>query len=222
MSDDNPLLATDFTPMDGSGAKRRLPISLGMLSLALLAGISVIIMTYLFIARAVIFQTEPPAADVDISGLSFNIGDNYLLLKGEYDITATTPGYYPLLDTITVGDAATQDIKLQLQPLPGNLAITSELQDIQVSVDKQQTGTVPGTLEGLSRGSHQLEFSKYRYFPLQQEIDIEGLGKTQSLNIALLPAWPLPPSRPACVSGWKALRRRTVLGQVFVRHVDAG
>jgi len=101
MSDDNPLLATDFTPMDGSGAKRRLPISLGMLSLALLAGISVIIMTYLFIARAVIFQTEPPAADIEISGLSFNIGDNYLLLKGEYDITATTPGYYPLLDTIT-------------------------------------------------------------------------------------------------------------------------
>ena len=189
MADDNPLLATDFTPMDGSGAKRRLPVSPGMLSLAILAGIGVIIMTYLFIARAVIFQTEPPAADVDISGLSFNIGDNYLLLKGEYDITASTPGYYPLLDTITVGDAATQDIKLQLQPLPGNLAVTSELQDIEVSVDKQQTGTVPGTLEGLSRGSHQLEFSKYRYFSLQQEIDIEGLGKTQSLNIALLPAW---------------------------------
>ena len=101
MSDDNPLLATDFTPMDGSGAKRRLPISLGMLSLALLAGISVIIMTYLFIARAVIFQTEPPAADIEISGLSFNIGDNYLLLKGLTQVHILADGFCSFMQTIT-------------------------------------------------------------------------------------------------------------------------
>ncbi len=189
MPDNNPLLATDFTPMDGNGAKRGLPLSPGMLTLAVLAGVGIIIMAYLFMARAVIFQTEPSTADIEISGLSFNIGDNYLLLRGDYDITANATGYYPLLESISVGDDATQELKLELQPLPGNLSVTSELENIKVSVDSKSAGTVPGTIEGISRGSHQLEFNKYRYFPLLQEIDIDGLGKTQSLNISLLPAW---------------------------------
>jgi formylglycine-generating enzyme required for sulfatase activity len=189
MPDNNPLLATDFTPLDGNDAKRGLPLSPGMLTLAVLAGVGIIIMAYLFMARAVIFQTEPSTAEIEISGLSFNIGDNYLLLRGDYDITANATGYYPLLESISVGDDATQELKLELQPLPGNLSVTSELENIKVSVDSQSAGTVPGTIEGISRGSHQLEFNKYRYFPLLQEIDIDGLGKTQSLNISLLPAW---------------------------------
>jgi formylglycine-generating enzyme required for sulfatase activity len=189
MPDNNPLLATDFTPLDGNGAKRGLPLSPGMLTLAVLAGVGIIIMAYLFMARAVIFQTEPSTAEIEISGLSFNIGDNYLLLRGDYDITANATGYYPLLESISVGDDATQELKLELQPLPGNLSVTSELENIKVSVDSHSAGTVPGTIEGISRGSHQLEFNKYRYFPLLQEIDIDGLGKTQSLNISLLPAW---------------------------------
>lgn len=189
MPDNNPLLATDFTPLDGNDAKRGLPLSPGMLTLAVLAGVGIIIMAYLFMARAVIFQTEPNTAEIEISGLSFNIGDNYLLLRGDYDITANATGYYPLLESISVGDDATQELKLELQPLPGNLSVTSELENIKVSVDSQSAGTVPGTIEGISRGSHQLEFNKYRYFSLLQEIDIDGLGKTQSLNISLLPAW---------------------------------
>ena len=189
MPDNNPLLATDFTPLDGNDAKRGLPLSPGLLTLAVLAGVGIIIMAYLFMARAVIFQTEPSTADIEISGLSFNIGDNYLLLRGDYDITANATGYYPLLESISVGDDATQELKLELQPLPGNLSVTSELENIKVSVDSQSAGTVPGTIEGISRGSHQLEFNKYRYFSLLQEIDIDGLGKTQSLNISLLPAW---------------------------------
>ncbi|MDG1814354.1 MAG: PEGA domain-containing protein [Porticoccaceae bacterium] len=189
MPDNNPLLATDFTPLDGNDAKRGLPLSPGMLTLAVLAGVGIIIMAYLFMARAVIFQTEPNTAEIEISGLSFNIGDNYLLLRGDYDITANATGYYPLLESISVGDDATQELKLELQPLPGNLSVTSELENIKVSVDSQSAGTVPGTIEGISRGSHQLEFNKYRYFSLLQEIDIDGLGKTQSLNVSLLPAW---------------------------------
>ncbi|MDB9843559.1 PEGA domain-containing protein [Porticoccaceae bacterium] len=186
----NPRLsATDFTPIDTAGIKRRLPVSPGMLALAVLATSGLVIMLYLFVARAVIFQTDPENADIDISGLSFNIGDNYLLLSGDYGIQASAEGYYPLNQTITVSKEPTQDLKLQLQPLPGNLSVSSDIASIAVSIDGEPATEVPGTINGISRGAHQIEFTKYRYFPLQQEIDITGLGTTQSINISLLPAW---------------------------------
>ncbi len=147
MPDDQkqPILAAEFKPLTGAGSKRSLPISSGMLSLIVLAGVGIIIMMYLFVARAVVFQTVPPETQISVSGLSFNIGDNYLLLSGDYDITATADGYYPLIESITVDDAASQDVGVQLLPLPGNLAVISDLEDIQVTIDDQPAGTVPGT-----------------------------------------------------------------------------
>ena len=184
-----PLAATDFQPIDAAGTKRRLPLSPGLLALALLAASALVIMLYLFVARAVIFQTVPEDAEIDISGLSFNIGDNYLLLSGDYSLQASAQGYYDLQQTISVTEEAIQDLKLELQPLPGNLVVSSEISGIAVAIDGEPRGEAPGTIEGISRGLHQIEFSKYRYFPLQQEIDIAGLGTTQSMHIALLPAW---------------------------------
>ena len=191
MPDDQkqPILAAEFKPLTGAGSKRSLPISSGMLSLIVLAGVGIIIMMYLFVARAVVFQTVPPETQISVSGLSFNIGDNYLLLSGDYDITATADGYYPLIESITVDDAASQDVGVQLLPLPGNLAVISDLEDIQVTIDDQPAGTVPGTINAISPGVRKMVFSKYRYFPLQQEIAIEGRDRTQSVDISLRPAW---------------------------------
>ena len=191
MPDDQkqPILAAEFKPLTGAGSKRSLPISSGMLSLIVLAGFGIIIMAYLFVARAVVFQTVPPETQISVSGLSFNIGDNYLLLSGDYDITATADGYYPLIESITVGDAASQDVGVQLLPLPGNLAVISDLEDIQVTIDDQPVGTVPGIIKAISPGIRKMVFSKYRYFPLQQEVAIEGRDRTQSVDISLRPAW---------------------------------
>ena len=191
MPDDQkqPILAAEFKPLTGAGSKRSLPISSGMLSLIVLAGVGIIIMMYLFVARAVVFQTVPPETQISVSGLSFNIGDNYLLLSGDYDITATADGYYPLIESITVDDAASQDVGVQLLPLPGNLAVISDLEDIQVTIDDQPAGTVPGTIKAISPGVRKMVFSKYRYFPLQQEVAIEGRDRTQSVDISLRPAW---------------------------------
>ena len=187
--DAQPLTATDFTPLKSKAKKRGTRPSAALLFTTAFTVVALVILIFLFAARAIILRLEPATAVVDISGLSFHIGDNYLLLRGEHQLSAEAPGYFPLNKTIEVGDQATQEIDVELQPLPGNLLINASLSDIEVFIDDQLAGTVPGTLEGISRGAHKLEFKKYRYFPLQQEVQIEGLGKTQAIDISLQPAW---------------------------------
>ena len=184
-----PLLATDFKPLDAKPVARRRGPSPVILLTAAFVIVAIAVMAFLFAARAIIFRLEPTNATISLDGLAFHIGDNYLLLKGEHQLSASAPGYYPLSKTIEVSGEATQEIAIALQPLPGNLLVSSSLEDIKVLIDDQEAGTVPGTLEEISRGAHKLEFIKYRYFNLQQEVDIEGLGKTQAIDISLQPAW---------------------------------
>lgn len=184
-----PLTATDFTPLQSKAQKRSTRPSGALLFTTAFTLVAVLILVFLFAARALILRLDPATAVVDISGLTFHIGDNYLLLRGEHQLSAEAPGYYPLSKIIEVSDQATQQIDISLQPLPGNLLINASLSDIEVYIDDQLAGTVPGTLEQISRGAHKLDFRKYRYFPLQQEVQIEGLGKTQAIEITLQPAW---------------------------------
>jgi formylglycine-generating enzyme required for sulfatase activity len=184
-----PLTATDFTPLQNKAQKRSTRPSGALLFTAAFTLVAVLILVFLFAARALILRLDPATAEVNISGLTFHIGDNYLLLRGEYQLSAKAPGYYPLRKTIQVSDQATQQIDINLLPLPGNLLVNASLSNIEVFIDDQLAGTVPGTLEEISRGAHKLEFRKYRYFPLQEEVQIEGLGKTQAIDITLQPAW---------------------------------
>tara|TARA_B110000902_G_scaffold23940_1_gene26487 strand:+ start:24044 stop:26116 length:2073 start_codon:yes stop_codon:yes gene_type:complete len=184
-----PLSATDFTPLEKKPVTGRRGPSPAMLFTTLFTVVAIAILVFLFAARAIILRLEPANAEVDLGGLAFHIGDNYLLLKGEHPLTAKAPGYYPLRKTIAVSGEATQEIDVSLQPLPGNLLVRSTLDDIQLLIDDQDAGSVPGTISEISRGAHKLEFAKYRYFTLQQEVEIEGLGKTQAIDISLQPAW---------------------------------
>ena len=94
------LIAGTYTPFmlvslrDGNGF-----LILGIIWVLALAGILVLV--YLFTARAVIFRLDPAVAEIDVSGIAFNIGDNFLLLPGEHRVTGTAEGYYPLDQAIT-------------------------------------------------------------------------------------------------------------------------
>ncbi len=183
------LSATDFTPLEQKPVTGRRGPSPAIIFTTAFTVVAIAIMVFLFAARAIILRLDPAIAEVDLGGLAFHIGDNYLLLQGEHQLSAEAPGYYPLRKTIQVSGEATQEIDVVLQPLPGNLLVRSTLDDIQLSIDDQDPVTVPGTISEMSRGAHKLEFAKYRYFTLQQEVEIEGLSKTQAIDISLQPAW---------------------------------
>lgn len=192
MADDSrnqPLAATEFTPLDPVRAGRRLalpPLYLGLGALVLMAAA---LLLYLFAARAVIFRLDPPHAAIDASGLAFHIGDNFLLLPGERRVRVTAEGYVPLEKDITVSAERTQEFALALEPLPGRLDVRSELDGIEVLVDGRPAGTAPGVIEDVARGSRVVTFRKHRYFPLERAVEVEGLGTTQQLEVELHPAW---------------------------------
>ncbi len=181
--------ATDFKPLDGDHSGRKFTLQLRYVVPSVIAGIALLILVYLFMARAIIFVPDPADARLKVSGFSFNISDNFLLLPGDRQVSAQAPGYHPFSQTITVTDESTQEIKLVLEPLPGHLNILSELNDIEVMIDDERTGLAPALIRDINRGTHIIEFSKHRYFPLKQEIEIEGLDITQDLTISLEPAW---------------------------------
>ena len=184
-----PLSATEFKPLDAAGARRRFRLSPLYLGLGTVLTFAVLVFVYLLAARAVIFNLDPADATLTVGGLSFHIGDNYLLLPGAHEVSAQAEGYHPLTTVVEVGGDRTQETDLVLEPLPGKLQVSSGLDDIEVFIDDEAAGMAPGLIEDIPRGSHIVEFRRYRYFPLRQEIEIEGLGRTQTVEVELEPAW---------------------------------
>lgn len=184
-----PLSAIEFKPLDGGPVQREIGISPVYLGLGVVLTLAALSFAFLLAARAVIFHLDPGDASVTVSGLSFRIGDNYLLLPGIHAVNAAADGYHALSTTIEVTGERTQEVELVLEPLPGRLDVRSALDDIEVFIDGVAAGSAPGVVENIPRGPHIFEFRKYRYFPLQQEIEIEGLGRSQSVEVELEPAW---------------------------------
>jgi formylglycine-generating enzyme required for sulfatase activity len=184
-----PLSAIEFKPLDGGPVQRELGISPVYLGLGVVLTLAALSFAFLLAARAVIFHLDPGDASVAVSGLSFRIGDNYLLLPGMHPVSAEADGYHALSTTIEVTGERTQEVELVLEPLPGRLDVRSALDDIEVFIDGDAAGSAPGLVEDIPRGPHIFEFRKYRYFSLQQEIEIEGLGRSQSVEVDLEPAW---------------------------------
>ena len=189
-SDDQILEPVAYKPFEGKTKKLGDSIPIGAWLAGLCLVIAIAILLYLTMARSLIVNSSAPGADISISGLSFNIGSNFLLLPGDHDMEISAQGYHSLDQQITVTDASTQEIDVVLEPLPGDLIVQSRTPDMTVSVDGEPLNLfLPGIIKGIKRGQHTLTFSSPMYFDKTVELEIEGLGKQQSLEVSLEPAW---------------------------------
>src|SRR5690606_27188053 len=116
-------------------------------------------------------------------------GTRWLLRPGTYQLRASASGYRELHQPLEVTDARDQRLRLALEPLPGHLAITTTPSGATITFNGTEAGTTPLTLHELPAGRHRLEVSLPRHQPLSQDIDIEGLDRTQDLALELMPAW---------------------------------
>ncbi len=189
-TDDHAVEAIDFVPVAPTGVRqgRRLPLLAVILTLVV--AVSGLILWFLITARTLVIQTQPAHADIEIEGgFAIALGNTLLLLPGSYQLRASAEGHESLNQALIIADQAHQTLALTLVKLPGVLAVRSTPSGASIALDGEQRGVSPLTLAGLEAGTYQLAVSAPRYLPLEQTVEVAGLGQTTHVDISLQGAW---------------------------------
>jgi len=185
------IQATEFTPTSALDRSHGLQFNPFYLAIGALLLLALTIAWFLVAARSLIITPTPANAAIEISGgFSFRIGDNYLLLPGEYLLRATHPEYKTLEQTLAINDDNVQTVAPELQPLPGKLWVTTEPEsDAEIYLDEQLLGSSGQWLEAIEAGPHQYLVTSERFQDARGEVDIIGRKQEQKLSVTLQPAW---------------------------------
>ena len=171
----------------GGGSRRPGPLT-GLLVLAALV-IAAATGLFLFL-RGVNLEITPPPDTLDVEGgFGLALGAGRLLLPGEYVVVASREGYETLRAPFTVGEAEQQTFRFELQRLPGKLSLVSDPPGAEVFIDDSARGRTPLTGLELAPGAHRLLLRAPRYRAHEAELQIEGGGVVQTLNVKLEPGW---------------------------------
>lgn len=193
MGDDHarqPITPAAFTPL--ADHEEQTGKSLSPLQILLGAALITVLLVlwFLFSARSVLIATSPPGASFNLDGgLQLRIGGRVLVRPGDLDIELSTPGYYPLQSTITVGEESSQSFEFTLQKLPGRVTLTSQPEGAQVIIDGEVVGVTPLNDAEVAAGERQLTLAADRYKPRQETLIVAGMEQPQSLELVLDPAW---------------------------------
>lgn len=184
------IAPSGFTPLEEATAATPGPRKTGRWILLASLALFVLVMLFLFSARSLQVKVAAEApVHIAVSGIAFPFGKRYLLLPGEYEVSATAEGYQPLQATITVDDSENQTVKLQLQALPGLVSVDSTPSGASVSVDGESVGKTPLVDLPLPEGEHQIQLEEARHLPLAQTLQVTGRNVRQKLQLQLAPAW---------------------------------
>ena len=164
---------------------------------------------YLFTSKAVEINTMPADAKVSVSGGFFphlKISGRFLLRPGEYRADYSRSGYFPDSLDIEINDESSQVIDIKLKKLPGIITFTTRpdvdfelylegkrstpsiCEDVEISLEEcRQNWLALGTI--LAAGTRDVELRFEKYFPIKEQLVINGMGEEQEFIFDLEPAW---------------------------------
>ena len=181
---------------------RKLALSYtGIFGAVVLAAVAVSALFLLF-AKSIRFEVTPEdaVATVSVTGtLIVPSGPSYLVLRGNYLVNASAPGFHDLSTQVSVGEERIQTHPLVMVPLPGIIRLQTEPAGVRVVAgDGSKLGTTPTEIS-LEPGSHRLIFQKSRYQDHEMDIDVAGREKVQEVSVTLTPNWAtvMLPSEPS-------------------------
>lgn len=189
--DGDSISPVKFEPLDKKQKHQKTPPKRKTIIIFSALFLCAAIAAYLFSARAVYIETEPVNAITRVeSFLKFKLADRYLLLRGKHDVSLTAEGYYPLQEVIAIDGEPDQYFQFAMKRLPGHLKVDSgTVTGAEIFIDDLLLGKTPTTLRDIEPGTRRVKIVAERYFPLEQDMDIEGLDRTQSFSAELVPAW---------------------------------
>jgi formylglycine-generating enzyme required for sulfatase activity len=118
------------------------------------------------------------------------IGNRQMVLPGRYTVTAAREGYRPLRETVDVARDGFQEFAFQLEELPGRVTVTvAPGVPYQLFVDGKQAAVEPPGVAEISRGMRRLRLVTERYLPAEVELEVQGFGQAQIVEVELEPAW---------------------------------
>jgi len=174
--------------------KRPLVIILGVLFLFLAYSV-----WFVFTAKQVVIRIDPKPERISIQGglLTPRFGDSFLLRSGNYLLKALKEGYHPIEQPLNVTDEKSQQLMLVMEKLPGRLTITahqegqpsSPIDGATVYLDGNEIGVTPLSALEVDAGLRQLVVKAEFYQDLESQLEIEGMGISQTLNLPLVPGW---------------------------------
>ena len=204
ISGSDEVLEIDPIPFrSGRGQKRpKSGIQYGWL-IAVAAGIGSALLLasvwFVFTAKQVTIQINPDPDRILIKGalIAPRFEAYYLLRPGEYNLRAVKSCYQPLEKRFKVTDKENQELRLHMEKLPGQLSLTAyrsdqpsvKVDDARVTIDGQEETPMPLTGMEIRAGRRHLEIRAENYKDLKTDVVIEGCGKLQSFDFALVPGW---------------------------------
>jgi formylglycine-generating enzyme required for sulfatase activity len=159
-----------------------------LLALAVLT----IALGFVFSARMLYVEVQPAPDRVSLRGTvpALPVRDGYLALPGKYRLTAERSGYRQLVREVEVTRADNQRLSLALVKLPGILSVeTPGIAGATVLAGGEIRGRTPlaSGIE-LPAGEHQIIIRADGYAEFSQTVEIEGMGRRQTVTAALIPA----------------------------------
>ena len=183
------LAATTFEPLSQATSEKR-RVSTAQIAAGIAGTLLVALLFFLFTARSltlnIVAEADP---DFSLSGLNWSFGERILVRPGEYALKVTAEGYHPYEQNITVSDADTQQLEIQLAPLPGTVTLTTQPAGAVITVDEAVLGPSPLADRVLEAGRYTVSASLVRYQRWQGELDVIGRNQSQTLDIMMVPDW---------------------------------
>ena len=155
---------------------------------AIVAFLLLAVFWFLFSAKTVSINFSSQPSQVALSGgINLKIGDSFLVLEGQYLVSASSDGYFDLSEAITVEEDDSQDFEFQFKPLDGFLRVITEPPNTSVLIDEAPYSR--DTSMQLSAGQHEVNLSHPMYINKSMTVSINGKLEEQHLTVSLDPDW---------------------------------
>ena len=183
------LAATAFEPLSQSSEQKQ-RVNATQIALGVAGVLIAALLFFLFTARSLTLNIDAEAEpDFSLSGLNWSFGERLLVRPGSYTLSINAEGYHPYEQTITVGDADTQQLDIRLAPLPGTVTIATQPAGGEIILDELSLGAAPLVDLTLEAGVYRVEAVLDRYQRWQGQIDVVGRNQSQTVDVVLLPDW---------------------------------